>query len=547
MSAVAEQAAGRQEVPSSVSTTTAWQRLSARIIWADLAISVLSVLPAAAAIVFFDGDTTGGQLWPLIGLAVVGVVGAIFDVMRWTYTRFRITETFVELKTGVIWRQHRSIQRDRIRSVDTAAKLRHRLARMRVVNIGAGQQAATGESALSLDALSAADALALQNELHKDAALPGDTSETTSDDGHQSPAAQHCNEPVRVLARFEPSWFIYNMFNIWAYVLALGLGWGSLWLVSSVGFDLYGFLARLLDWESIGLAGSVLIAVVGVGAFGAVGLGVLYFTENWNLELARVSGRDGTMLRTRKGLFTRREIIRDESRIRGAQISQPVLWRWMGASDTSVITTGLDQWAASDPAAIIPRGPRKRAQAVAGAVLGATENPFELDLHSHPCRALWRRLWWATLFAVVIGAALTVLAVTGVIPYQAIWGVLIVWPLCLLAALVAYRALGHKINENYVIMRSGLLNRATTVLERSAVSTIVIRESVLQRWLKLRTVSAMTAAGDGGYDAPDMDRLDSLQFALEAAPGLLDPFVAASHGLADEHGLSATKAGASPS
>lgn len=104
-------------------------------------------------------------------------------------------------------------------------------------------------------------------------------------------------------------------------------------------------------------------------------------------------------------------------------------------------------------------------------------------------------MWWATVFAVVIGAALTLVAVTGVIPYEGIWVVLIVWPLCVLAALVAYRALGHKINENYVIMRSGLTNQATTVAERSAVSTIVIRESELQRWLKLRTVYAMTAAG----------------------------------------------------
>ena len=99
------------------------------------------------------------------------------------------------------------------------------------------------------------------------------------------------------------------------------------------------------------------------------------------------------------------------------------------------------------------------------------------------------------MIAVVIGAALTLLAVTGVVPYAGIWVVLIVWPLCVLTALVAYRALGHKINENYVIMRSRLTNQATTVAERSAVSTIVIRESELQRWLKLRTVSAMTAAG----------------------------------------------------
>src|SRR5690625_4160656 len=146
-------------------STTAWQRLSARIIWVDLVISILSVLPAVVAIWVFDVDATGGQIWPLVGLAAFGLIGAIFDVLRWIFTRFRITARHVELKTGVVMRQHRSIQRDRIRSVDVEAKLRHRLASMRVVNIGAGQQTAAGESALSLDALSTDDALALQNSL----------------------------------------------------------------------------------------------------------------------------------------------------------------------------------------------------------------------------------------------------------------------------------------------------------------------------------------------------------------------------------------------
>lgn len=541
MSVAAGGSAG-QQASTIVPTTTAWQRLSTRIIWVDLVISVLSILPAVVAIWVFGVDASGGQVWPLIGLAVFGVLGSILDVMRWIFTGFRITLTHVELKTGVVWRQHRSIQRDRIRSVDVEARLRHRLARMRVVNIGAGQQAAAGESALSLNALSADDARALQNELLIDAAVPakepgvspqaegsgltpeGDSpAEINSDDDR--PAEPGTAEPVRVFARFEPTWFIYNMFNIWAYALALGLGWGALWLVSTVGIDLSGFVIGLLDWESIGWAGTVLIALVAVGALGSMGLGINYFTENWNLELARVPGRESTMLRTRKGLFTTREINRDEHRIRGAQISEPVLWRWMGASDTRVITTGLDAWSMSEPAAILPRGPLRRAKEVAGEVLGDTENPFDMELILHPLRALRRRLWWATLLAVVVGAVLAVVAETGVIGYQAIWAAPAVWPLLLLAAVIAYRALGHRVTDRYVITRSGLLSRATTVLDRSAVSTIVIRESLLQRRLKLRTVSTMTAAGDGGYDTPDLLRQHSLEFAVQAAPGLLDPFL----------------------
>lgn len=543
MSAASQRPADPQTTTNSPTATTAWQRLSARIIWVDLVISILSILPAAVAIAVFDVDATGGQIWPLVGLAAFGVLGAILDVLRWIFTRFRVTPRHVELKTGVILRRHRSIQRDRIRSVDVEAKLRHRLARMRVVTIGAGQQAAAGESALSLDALSAEDARALQSDLLDGAteSIPPHRLPVTTEDDER--AAQHgqgaeagaegvggqpamtTGEPIRVFARFEPSWFVYNMFNIWAYALALGLGWGALWLLSTVGIDLYGVVVGLLDWESIGWVGTSVIAVLVIGALGAVGLGIVYFTENWNLELARVPSRDGTMLRTRKGLFTTREVNRDERRIRGVQISQPLLWRWMGVSDTSVITTGLDLWSMSEPATILPRGPVRRAEEVAGAVLGDARNPFQTRLAAHPRQALRRRLWWATAVTGVVGGVLAWLIVTDVLAAPWIWAAVALWPVGLVAALLAYRALGHAITDRYVITRSGLLNRATTVLQRSAVSTIVIRESPLQRRLKLRTVSTMTAAGYGGYDTPDLERQHSLEFAVHAAPGLLDPFV----------------------
>jgi len=533
---------------------TGWQRLSARIIWVDLVISVLSSLPAVIAIWAFDLDDGASQIWPLLGLAAFGVVGALLDLVRWIVTRFRITDSHVELRTGLLVRQRRTIQRDRIRTVDVTAKLRHRVTRLRVVTIGAGQQTAAGEAALPLDALSVEDASALQRVLLRESAPNARRTESgrtevagtdpvrsTGAEGGRDQAgsggpqphdhadepgtADPTDEPIQVFARFEPTWVIYNMFNIWAFVLAIGLLWGALWLLSAVGIDLVGFALGLLDWTAIGWIGTALIAVVVVGALGAIGLGVSYFIENWNLELARVRSSEGTLLRTRKGLFTTREINRDENRIRGAQISEPVLWRWMGVSDTSVITTGLDAWSASEPTAILPRGPVRRARRVAGQVLGDSANPFHADLERHPRTALHRRLRWATATCLGIGGVLTVLSITDVVPSWTIWAAIAFLPVSLVAAVLAYRALGHTITDRYVITRSGLLNRSTTVLQRSAVSTIVIRESVLQRWLGLRSVSTMTAAGDSGYDTPDIGRADSLDFAVRAAPGILDPFL----------------------
>lgn len=514
--------------------TAEWQRLSPRIIWVDLVISVLALLPALVAILVFDVETDAGQLWPLIGLAAFGVLGALADIVRWAVTRFRVSPRHVELKTGLFVRKYRSVQRDRIRSVDIEAKLRHRVARLRVVAIGAGQQSAAGESAFSLDALGREEALELQQRLLNDAPMAA-TAE------NQAPAVAG-EAPRRVLARFEPSWFIYNMFNIWAYVLAIGVLWGLLWALSTVGVDAAGFVIGAVDWEAIGVVGTVALAVVAVGAFGAVGLGVNYVVENWGFELARVPSREGTMLRTRKGLFTTREVNRDENRLRGVAITEPVLWRWMGVSDTHVITTGLDAWSFADPASILPRGPVRRARAVASEVLGdlggvggvgGDADPMTIPLRRHPIRALRRRLVWATVLALVVFAvgvllesALEPMLELAWLDWALVFGTTAgVWVLGLLLAVAGYRALGHRLTDDYLITRSGALNRTTAVLQRSAVSTIMIRESLFQRRLKLRTVAAMTAAGDGRYDAVDVDAGDSLDLARRAAPGLLEPFL----------------------
>ncbi|MCO1339911.1 hypothetical protein BJH93_13600 [Kocuria polaris] len=507
-----------------------WQRLNARMIWVDLAQSFLSLLPAIVAIWVVGVDPSGGQMWPLIGIAAVGLWGAVADALRWVVTSYRVTATHVESKSGIFRRVHRSIQRDRLRSVDIEAKLRHRLSGLRIVNIGAGQQTADGDSAFALDALSKHDARTLQSRLlhATDDRSNTDADPSTRDDAAETdtPATEPGGgEPSRVFARFEPRWVIHNLFSVWTYIVVFGIGGGTYWFLSSLGVDIAGFVAGLLDWDSLGWVGIIVVVVAALTAVGALFMAVIYFTEYWGFELARVRSRDGTMLRTRQGLLTSREVNRQEHRVRGMQISEPLLWRWMGTSDTTVITTGLNMWSMTQPSAILPRGPIKVAREVAADVLGTEENPFEAPLIQHPRAALRRRLWWATAIAAGTGAVLVWLAAIDVLPATAAWAAAGIWPLLLVAAAIAYRSLGHTIAGPYLITRSGLASRSTTVLQRSAVSTIVLRESIFQRRLGLRTVSAMTAAGYCAYETPDLDARASLQFARDVAPGILDPFL----------------------
>jgi putative membrane protein len=331
---------------------------------------------------------------------------------------------------------------------------------------------------------------------------------------------------TRVLAGFRPGWFVYNMFNAWAFVLAAGLSWGAFILAPAVGLDPASWVVGLLDTWGLHWAWAALAGVLVLGVVGSLGLAVAFLTEYWNFELARVPGAKGTLLRTRHGLFRTREVNRDDDRIRGVQISEPVLWRWLGIADTTVVTTGLDEWSMSAPTAVLPRGPVRVARPTAAAVLETADNPLDVPLRPHPRAALGRRVFSAVLTTALVSGVLGAAAAMGLVPWAAVWAApALLGPLTLLGAVIAYRALGHGIADEYVVLRSGPASRATTALRRSAVSTVVIRESVFQRMLGLRSVAAMTAAGAGGYEAPDIAAEGSALFASEAAPGVLDPFL----------------------
>ena len=133
-------------------------------------------------------------------------------------------------------------------------------------------------------------------------------------------------------------------------------------------------------------------------------------------------------------------------------------------------------------------------------------------------------MWWATLPALALLGALGVAVYTGDIPLWSLWAALIPWAIGLVGATVAYRALGHTDIGPYLLIRSGLFTRSTVVLRRDAISTIAVRESLLQKWLGLRTVTVATAAGYGGYVIPDVSATAATELAERCAPGLLEQF-----------------------
>lgn len=492
----------RAEPAAAPAAEAPWRRLAGRMIWVDALRVVLGLLPGVIALFVLGVEPNLGTLAPLAGLAAWGLGSAGADVLRWITTRYRVTGEYVERRTGLFVRTSRTMRRERVRSVDADARLLQRMAGLRRVTIGAGQVSTALEPALVLDAVSLRDARELRREL--------------------TSAAEEETD-ARVFARLEWSWIWYNLFGIWAYLAAAGVLWGGYWTAAMFGLDPAAWVGGLADWEALGWGWTIAIAVVAVGLLGVLAMAVSFCTEHAHFRLERVPGEEGTVLRTTQGLLKTREVNRDDRRLRGVAVSEPLLWRWMRMADTTTITTGLSVWSSANT--ILPRGPRRVAWRVAAAVLGEEPSPLQTPLRRHPRAALRRRLAWAALTTAGVAGPLWWLGrVTG-LPGEVWWiTALVLGPLALALAWCGYRALGHAVAGRYLVVRSGAVSRATSALRRSAVSGVRVRQSLLQRRLGLATVTAATAAGNGTYAALDLAAAEAVDLADAALPGVLAPF-----------------------
>ncbi|MFD7915400.1 PH domain-containing protein [Streptomyces sp. NPDC059752] len=485
-------------------TEVPWERLHPRLIWVNAIRFGLSLVPSLLSIFVFRTEDDLLANWPALIATAIGVITSVGDILRWLRTRYRISDDLVEIRTGRLVRVYRNIPRDRIRTVDLKTRLRHRLAGLRIVHISAGR----ARPEVKLDAVSKPMALVLQRELMH----------ANDEDGlRETP-----------IAGFRWSWLLYNTVNVSSPFVGTLLLWSLHSMLLVVGLDLVGACRDVIDrvapdggpvaWLCWGL----LVVVLGL-----CGLACGFVTQNWGLRLLRVHTGDGSSLLTRRGLLSTREVHRDDSRIRGIQINEPLLTRWMGLTETSLVSTGLATISfTGDPAAgILPRAPLKEVRRVVAQVLPGPVRPLEVPLRRHPPAALVHRLVWALVAPAAACGLLGWLGATGAVPPWA-WTVpLWMLPVTVGLAVLAHRALGHTLAGPYLVMRHGLMPRRTVALRTEAVIGLKLRQTLLQRALGLVTVGVPTAAGERFYHAPDMSVDQFIEFADEIVPELTGDFL----------------------
>ncbi|MFD9216427.1 PH domain-containing protein [Streptomyces sp. NPDC059544] len=448
--------------------------------------------------------------WVLAGALVLIALGTGADWLRWRRTRYRIGPERAELHTGLLLVKRRSLARERIRTVDLTAHPLLRILGLVKVRIGTGEHTGGGESTLELDPVSRAEGERLRRELLARAAdgVPEADREGT-------------------LAVLDPRWIRYAPVSFVAPLLG-GAAVGAVMQVS----QWFGVQAQLIDWVGERFRDTPLLWTVVVlaalalvaGVVGALGLWV----EMWfGYRLEREPG--GT-LRVRRGLFTSRSLSIEERRLRGVELVEPLGVRLCGAARVDAVATGLvkdDEDKNADHRTLLPPVPGPVADDVVARVLREGVPPTGAHLTAHPRAARSRRLRWALAAALVPVLVLVVLGLclTDALLYAAAACAAVAVPLAVLLALDAYRSLGHALEGDYLVARSGTVRRGTVALRRGGVIGWTLKQSWFQRRAGLLTLTATTAAGDGAYPVYDADGHEILDFAARAVPGLLEPFL----------------------
>ncbi|MER7437559.1 PH domain-containing protein [Pseudonocardia alni] len=532
-----------------------WRRLPGRMLLVGPATALLRLAPALVVLVLFGaGSGNSTQVW-IAGAAVV--VAVAVGVVRWRTTRYRITDERVELHSGLLNRQRRSVPRDRIRTVDLTAPLLHRLVGLSVVKVGSGQSGS--DAGLDLDAVTTDEAERLRRELlarpapaRGPAAVAGGTGadrarvEGNGADGNGAdgngadgngaggdaagghgtvgpadpvdPAGEELDRIDWSSLRFAP----LTVSSLAAIGALAGAGWNVL---NETGLDprslpgadaVAGELSAAPVWATVLVAVALLLPVMVAGSI------VLFVERWWDYRLSREP--DGT-LRVRRGLLTKRSLSVSEQRLRGVTVSEPLLVRALGGgAQAGALTVGLaGEDTDSGGGALGPPVRRAHAHAVAATAARATGPVTDGPLRAHPARARARRLVRA------VGPALVPAVALGVFAWfdAAVWPVVVGVALVVVAvplALDRYRALGHRLDERYLVARHGSLLRTTTALRRDGVIGWRVRQSLFQRRAGVLTLEATTAAGGGAVQVLDLDPADAVALMAAVTPDAVTPF-----------------------
>ena len=441
-----------------------------------------------------DPASLGNQVWSVAVLVLL----IVFGVARWFTTTYRIDTEEVQLRTGVLQRKVLSVPRNRIRSVSTDARLLHRLLGLTVLRVSTGREARP-DAAFALDAVEADQVPRLRAILLADSLAPAE----------EEPAT-----PDRELARWQPSWLRYSPLSFTGLAM-IAAAVGVVYQAGAGAALQNSRLARsgLDAAERFGVAASVVVVAVAVLVVSVV-LSVLRSLVTFGNLVLR---RDADLLHLEHGLLRVREHTFDMRRLRGGTLREPLLVRLFGGARVDAVMTGVG--GAGEASLLLPPCPRATAEAVLSDLIVRPDVVTgALQVHG---QAATRRRWTRALAlpGVLLVAMAMLYSRTPVWLWPA-WAVLTVC--CALLALDRSRALGHRVDAEWLVARAGSLHRRRDCIAAAGIIGWTVRQTLLQRRAGVATLIAATAAGVKRYQVVDVPAELAWSIAAAASPWVAD-------------------------
>jgi putative membrane protein len=262
--------------------------------------------------------------------------------------------------------------------------------------------------------------------------------------------------------------------------------------------------------DALGIAVTIAVGLVLIGVIAAAGS----LLVDWDFTLLD----DGERLTASRGLLTRRVVVLERERIRGADVRDTPLRRPFRLVSLTAIAAGLR--GRSGGTALAPVAPADVAHTLLRNVDRAAPDPAT-PLAPHPPAARRRRLLRA------LALPLVVLAATLVVVEP--WAIAIAAIVTVLAVLVArdrYRQLGHAFDGRRLAVREGSLRRRWSELDPRAAVAYDVRSSPGQRRAGLCTVAVHLGEGAGSRRALDVSETQAAALLRALDPRLLEPLLA---------------------
>jgi putative membrane protein len=405
----------------------------------------------------------------LLGVTLLGVLSAVWGVLSWQATTYRVSGGAFHLKRGVFQKSERSLPLDHVQSVSTVQGVVQRL--FGVVEVRIEAAGSGGEPEISLPALSISTARTLREEL--------------------TSARQASLETFE-----EPSLTVLRSLSVRDLLLA-GLTSGQIGVAASVVFGASQAFDRLLPRDLAQQISetilprtvyAILLFVLAVALFAWV-LAILgTVLAHTSFTLSRSA--DGKYLYIKRGLLKRHEATVPLARIQAIKVVEGVLRQPLGLAALRVESAGFGAEEGVSTT-LFPLLPRKEVETLLRAAAPRFAAPLD-DLEPLPARARRRYALRATLPVLLVSTLFAV--------FLFLWGfftLLLTLPAALYG-LLRYRAAGHRLDDERLILRFRHLARTTVVVPGKLLQSRGYSISPLQRRKGLATLEVEVASGRGG-------------------------------------------------